>query len=166
MRKKYLICCLALLAFSFAAYGQSNRTTAKQKECVSRLCQIMRAERDYNRAFLAPTETLIDELHTDDFQTTSEIPARTTAKTDILGYVMEFGEKIRAVTGVYTLNLRVRFYGPTAVTTGLWRTVAKTETGKEIIKNERFTRVWVREKGRWRLAASHYSPTLDPMQQK
>jgi ketosteroid isomerase-like protein len=48
----------------------------------------------------------------------------------------------------------------------LWRTVAKTETGKEIIKNERFTRVWVREKGRWRLAASHYSPTLDPMQQK
>ncbi len=163
-----IIFAFSVFAFSLDAFGQKpNSTELKETknsaaEGVSGLSEILRAEREYNEAFMSPSVESVDKLHTDDFFTTSENPARTTSKTDILNYLKNFGTRAGTVSSVNTLDLKVRFYGSTAVATGIWKTTAISQNSKEVNKSERFTRVWVKEKARWRLAASHYSTAFEP----
>lgn len=158
---------LTIFAFTLNAFGQNpNNTVPKDAkssaECVSGLCEILQVEREYIKAFISPSVESVDTLHTDDFFTTSENPARTTSKTDIMAYLKSFGTRVGAVITVHTVDLKVRLYGQTAVTTGIWKTSAQSQNGKAINKSERFTRVWVKENERWRLAASHYSTAFEP----
>ncbi len=158
---------LIIFAFTLNAFGQKTdnkkpKETKNSTECAYDLCEVLQAEREYIDAFLSPTLELIDKLHTDDFFTTSENPARTTSKTDILSYLKTFGTRSSAVLSVHTIDLKVRLYGQNAVTTGIWKTTAQSQNGKPIIKSERFTRVWVKENARWRLVASHYSTAFEP----
>ena len=60
---------------------------------------------------------------------------------------------------------RIRVYGKTVVETGR-STMVGQDKGKVVPPDNRFTRVWVRRQGRWRLVANHYStliaqPSLD-----
>ena len=54
-------------------------------------------------------------------------------------------------------DLEVRVHGDAAVLTGRLRTV-REEDGRTIPSESRFTKTFVREDGRWRLAALHGSP--------
>ncbi len=158
---------LIIFAFTLNTSGQEinnaeSKETKNSTKCVSDLCEVLQAEREYIDAFRSPTLELVDKLHTDDFFTTSENPARTTLKTDIMSYIKTFGTRVGAVITVHTTDLKVRLYGQTAVTTGIWKTSAQTQNGNPVNKSERFTRVWVKEKARWRLAASHYSTAFEP----
>ena len=54
-------------------------------------------------------------------------------------------------------DLEVRVHGDAAVLTGRLRTV-REEDGRTIQSESRFTKTFVREGGRWRLAALHGSP--------
>ncbi len=163
---------LIIFAFPLNAFGQKTintelkETKTSETECISSLCEILRKEREYNEAFISPSEESVDRLHTDDFFTTSENPARTTSKTDILNYLKNFGTRAGTVSSVNTLDLKVRFYGQTAVATGIWKTTAISQHSKEVNKSERFTRIWVKENERWRLAASHYSTAFEPPAQQ
>jgi ketosteroid isomerase-like protein len=47
-------------------------------------------------------------------------------------------------------------YGNTAVETGR-STMNGQDQGKTVPQHTRFTRVWVKQQGRWRLVANHYS---------
>ncbi|MDQ3063366.1 MAG: nuclear transport factor 2 family protein [Acidobacteriota bacterium] len=167
-----IILVFSVSVFSLKAFGQKpnsielKETKSSETECVSTLCEILRAEREYNEAFIAPGVESVDKLHTDDFFTTSENPARTTSKTDILNYLKNFGTRAGTVSSINTLDLKVRFYGQTAVATGIWKTTAISQNSKEVNKSERFTRVWVKENERWRLAASHYSTAFEPLKQQ
>ncbi len=84
---------LIIFAFPLNAFGQKTintelkETKTSETECISSLCEILRKEREYNEAFISPSAESVDRLHTDDFFTTSENPARTTSKTDILNYL-------------------------------------------------------------------------------
>jgi ketosteroid isomerase-like protein len=50
----------------------------------------------------------------------------------------------------------VRVYGNTAVETG--RSIMNgQDKGQTVPRDTRFTRVWVKQQGRWRLVANHYS---------
>jgi ketosteroid isomerase-like protein len=159
---------LIIFAFSLDAFGQKpnsiepKETKSSAAEVVSGLSEILRAEREYNAAFMSPGVESVEKLHTDDFFTTSETPARTTSKTDIMNYLKNFGTRVGAVITINTIDLKVRFYGSTAVATGIWKTTAISQNSKEVNKSERFTRVWVKENDRWRLAASHYSTAFEP----
>ncbi len=160
---------LLILAFSFNSFGQKTEpkdTKSPTTDCASALCEVQKAEREYSVVFLAPSAELFDKLHTDDFFTTSENPARTTAKADILYYLKNYGTRPGTVSSVNTLDLKVRIYGTTAVATGIWKTTAISQNNNEVNKSERFTRVWVKETSGWRLAASHYSTTSEPPMQK
>jgi ketosteroid isomerase-like protein len=74
-------------------------------------------------------------------------------KPQVLSDFTSGGLKFRSIT---TDEVKVRVYGNTAVETGL-STLFGEDAGKTVPSNNRFTRVWVRQNGRWRLVANHYS---------
>jgi len=53
-------------------------------------------------------------------------------------------------------DVRVRIYGNTAVETGR-STMHGQDKNKAVPVDNRFTRVWVKQSGHWRLVANHYS---------
>jgi ketosteroid isomerase-like protein len=61
--------------------------------------------------------------------------------------------KFQSIT---TDDVQVRVYGDTAVETGL-STMIGQDKGKTVPRDSRFTRVWVKQQGQWRLVANHYS---------
>ena len=60
---------------------------------------------------------------------------------------------------ITTDEVRVRVYGNTAVETGR-STMNGQDKGKTVPRDTRFTRVWVKQHGRWRLVANHYSSSV------
>src|SRR5262249_47393920 len=64
--------------------------------------------------------------------------------------------KFQSIT---TDDVQVRVYGNTAVETGL-STMIGQDKGKTVPHDTRFTRVWVKQQGRWRLVANHYSSRI------
>jgi ketosteroid isomerase-like protein len=57
---------------------------------------------------------------------------------------------------IATDEVQVRVYGNTAVETG--RSIMNgQDEGKPVPRDNRFTRVWVKQHGRWRLVSNHYS---------
>ena len=60
---------------------------------------------------------------------------------------------------ITTDDVRVRVYGNAAVETGL-STMNGQDKGKAVPHDTRFTRVWVKQRGRWRLVANHYSTNM------
>ena len=57
---------------------------------------------------------------------------------------------------ITTDDVQWRFYGDTAVETGR-STMNGQDRGKTVPRDNRFTRVWVKRHGRWKLVANHYS---------
>jgi ketosteroid isomerase-like protein len=64
--------------------------------------------------------------------------------------------KFQSIT---TDEVQVRVYENTAVETGL-STMVGQDKGKAVPRDTRFTRVWVKQQGRWRLVANHYSSRI------
>jgi len=60
---------------------------------------------------------------------------------------------------ITTDDVRVRVYGNAAVETGR-STMNGQERGNAVPRDTRFTRVWVKHQGRWRLVANHYSSSM------
>jgi ketosteroid isomerase-like protein len=60
---------------------------------------------------------------------------------------------------IATDEVQVRIYGNTAVETGI-STMNGQDKGKAVPRNNRFTRVWVKQQGQWRLVHNHYSPLI------
>jgi uncharacterized protein (TIGR02246 family) len=57
---------------------------------------------------------------------------------------------------ITTDDVRVRVYGNAAVETGR-SIMSGQDKGNTVPHNTRFTRVWIKQQGRWRLVANHYS---------
>jgi len=60
---------------------------------------------------------------------------------------------------ITTDDVQVRVYGNAAVETGR-STMNGQDKGKAVPRETRFTRVWIKQQGRWRLVANHYSPSM------
>jgi len=64
--------------------------------------------------------------------------------------------KFQSIT---TDEVQVRVYGNTAVETGRSRMDGQ-DKGKAVPRENRFTRVWVKQQAQWRLVLNHYSPLI------
>ena len=64
--------------------------------------------------------------------------------------------KFQSIT---TDDVQVRIYGNTAVETGR-STMNGQDRGKAVPRDNRFTSVWVKRQGHWRLVLNHYSPLI------
>ena len=70
--------------------------------------------------------------------------------------ILDFTSGDLKFQSITTDDVQVRVYGDTAVETGL-STMVGQDKGKTVPRDTRFTRVWVKQQGQWRLVANHYS---------
>ena len=70
--------------------------------------------------------------------------------------ILDFTSGDLKFQSITTDDVQVRVYGNTAVETGR-STMNGQDKGQTVPRDTRFTRVWVKQQGRWRLVANHYS---------
>jgi uncharacterized protein (TIGR02246 family) len=96
--------------------------------------------------------TALDRLYAEDFIGIG--PSGTVrTKPQVISDFTSADLKFQSIT---TEDVQVRVYGNTAVETGR-STMIGQDKGKTVPRDNRFTRVWVKQQGRWQLVANHYS---------
>ena len=73
--------------------------------------------------------------------------------------ILDFTSGDLRFQSITTDDVQVRVYGNTAVETGR-STMNGQDKGQTVPRDTRFTRVWVKQRGRWRLVANHYSSLI------
>jgi ketosteroid isomerase-like protein len=76
-------------------------------------------------------------------------------KTQVISDFTSGDLRFQSIT---THDVQVRVYENAAVETGR-STMNGQDKGTPVPRDTRFTRVWIKQQGRWRLVANHYSAT-------
>jgi ketosteroid isomerase-like protein len=113
---------------------------------------IRRLDDERIQAQIHADKVALDRIYADDFIGVG--PSGTVRKKPQVISDFTSGElKFQSIT---TDEVEIRIYGNTAVETGR-STMIGEDKGKPVPRDNRFTRVWVKQKGRWQLVANHYS---------
>jgi uncharacterized protein (TIGR02246 family) len=149
MRRTLVIAVLALAAASIAG-GQEQSPRSDHKSSVEQTIRQLDNERI--QAQIHADATALDRIYAEDFIGIG--PSGTVRhKPQVLSDFTSGHLKFQSIT---TDEVQVRVYENTAVETGL-STMVGQDKGKAVPRDNRFTRVWVKQQGRWRLVANHYS---------
>ena len=125
-------------------------TGVAQKESVEET--IRKLDNDRVQAQIHADAVALDRIYADDFIGVG--PSGTVrTKPQVISDFTSGELKFQSIT---TDEVKVRVYENAAVETGL-STMLGQEKGKAVPRETRFTRVWVKQQGRWRLVANHYS---------
>jgi len=101
------------------------------------------------QAQIAADALALDRIYADDFIGVG--PSGTVrTKLQVISHFTSGNLKFQSITAD---DVQVRVYGNTAVETGL-STMTGQDKGKAVPRDTRFTRVWVKQQGRWRLVAN------------
>jgi len=117
---------------------------------------ILQLERDLQAASLKNDTALFEKVATDDYVVTNPV-GMVGSKAESVASAKNF--KIESLN---TDDVKVRVYGDSAVVTG--RATLKAQmtmpanAAQDISGQYRYTRVYVKQGGQWRLAAFHLSP--------
>ena len=152
MRKRFF---LALLVFAAASIA-SGQKQSEQIHPRSSVDQVIR-EVDHERiqAQIGADLKALDHIYADDFIGIG--PSGTVrTKTQVLADFTSGDLKFESIT---TDDVQVRVYGDAAVETGR-STMIGQDKGKTVPRDNRFTRVWIKQQGRWRLVSNHYSTLI------
>jgi ketosteroid isomerase-like protein len=143
---------IAAGAFSALAQSSSDKIGA----------QIMKLETEYAEASKKLNAADFDRLETEDFMVTARVPARIVTKAEYEARLRDPNFKRGTIDSLINDDVKVRVYNETtAISTGHWKRVSRDADGKDTSLSGRFTHVWVKQNGRWLLAAAHYSPEID-----
>jgi uncharacterized protein (TIGR02246 family) len=112
--------------------------------------EILRLERELMDAIRDKNAKAIEAVLSDDFVYVS--PEGEVKRADFLKNITALPGRILSVEG---RDLRVRRFGETAVLTGVQISVLRTDEGREHESNVAFTDIFVKHRGRWRLAFAH-----------
>jgi len=149
MRRTLVVAVLALAATSIAI-GQEQSAGRDQRSSVEQTIRQMDNERI--QAQIHADATALNRIYAEDFIGIG--PSGTVRhKPQVLSDFTSGHLKFQSIT---TDEVQVRVYENTAVETGL-STMVGQDKGKAVPRDNRFTRVWVKQQGRWRLVANHYS---------
>ena len=143
---------LAVLAFTVTsiAPGQTQSVSGDQKSSVEQAIRQLDNERI--QAQIHVDALALDRIYADDFIGVG--PSGTVrTKAQVISDFTSGELKFQSIT---TDEVQVQVYGNTAVETGR-STMNGQDKGKAVPRDTRFTRVWVKQQGRWRLVANHYS---------
>ena len=149
MRKTFVIPVLVFIAASVAV-AQRQRVRSAPKGNID---QVIR-QVDYERiqAQIEADVVALDRIYADDFIGTGPSGAVRT-KPQVISDFTSGDLKFQSIT---TDDVRVRVYGNTVVETGR-STMIGQDKGKAVPRDNRFTRVWIKQQGRWQLVSNHYS---------
>ncbi|MDQ4121354.1 MAG: Rid family detoxifying hydrolase [Acidobacteriota bacterium] len=137
------------LAITFAAFQISSAQSLNRSTANSKIEQeLLKANREYDAAIVANDANALDKILADDFVYTNP-DGEVRDKARQLAFARS-GE-LKFETGTSD-DVKIRIYGNTAVMTG--RFTAKGQfKDKSMEINERYTAVWIKQNGRWRLVA-------------
>ena len=149
MRRTLVIAVLVLTAASLAI-GQKQSARREQRGDIEQAIRQLDHERI--QAQIGADAAALDRIYADDFIGIG--PSGTVrTKAQVIADFTSGDLKFQSIT---TDDVQVRVYGNTAVETGR-STMNGQDKGKTVPRDNRFTRVWVKQQGRWRLVANHYS---------
>jgi len=147
--------CIAVLTLILAsiALGQEQSANRDQRSSVGQAIRQLDNERI--QAQIGADAVALDHIYADDFIGVG--PSGTVrTKAQVISDFTSGDLKFQSIT---TDEVQVRVYENTAVETGL-STMVGQDKGKAVPRDTRFTRVWVKQQGRWRLVANHYSSRI------
>src|ERR1043166_6920676 len=149
MRRKFAI---ALMGFSAAAIasGQEQSAIRDQRSIVEQVIRQLDNERI--QAQIHADAAALKRIYAEDF---IGVGPSGTARTKPQ-VIADFTSGTLKFQSITTDDVQVRVYGNTAVETGR-STMKGQDNGKTVPQDTRFTRVWIKQQGRWRLVANHYS---------
>jgi len=154
MRLTLVVAVLALTATSIAL-GQDRSASRVQRSSIEQTIRQLDSERI--QAQISADAVALDRIYADDFIGVG--PSGTVrTKAQVISDFTSGDLKFQSIT---TDEVQVRVYENTAVETGL-STMVGQDKGKAVPRDTRFTRVWVKKQGRWRLVANHYSSRTTP----
>lgn len=149
MKRTLMIAVLVLTAASIAL-GQKQSARRDQRRSVEQVIRQLDHERI--QAQIHADRVALDRIYADDFIGIG--PSGTVrTKPQVLADFTSHDLKFQSIT---TDDVRIRVYGNTVVETGR-STMVGQDKGRVVPRDNRFTRVWVRRQGRWRIVANHYS---------
>jgi uncharacterized protein (TIGR02246 family) len=150
IERTLLIAALLVLTATSIALGQKQSRSRDQRSSVEQA--IRRLDKERIQAQIGADAVALDRIYADDFIGVG--PSGTVrTKPQVISDFTSGDLKFQSIT---TDDVQVRVYENTAVETGL-STMVGQDKGKTVPGDTRFTRVWVKQKGRWRLVANHYS---------
>ena len=149
MKRTRIIVALVLSAVGTAiAQQQSVRT----RDAAGPEQAVQQQDQERIRAQINADTVALRRVYADDFLgigPTGVVRNKTEVIADFTTHALTY-------QSITTAEVRVRVYGNTAVETGR-STMVGQDKGKDVPRENRFTRVWVMTDGRWQLVANHYS---------
>jgi uncharacterized protein (TIGR02246 family) len=149
MRPTLLIAALVLTVAPMCE-GQEQSASRDQRSGVEQAIRQLDNERI--QAQIHADATALDRIYAADFIGVGP-SGRVRTKPQVISDFTSGDLKFQSIT---TDEVQVRVYENTAVETGL-STMIGQDKGKAVPRDTRFTRVWVKQQGSWRLVANHYS---------
>jgi ketosteroid isomerase-like protein len=152
MRRSLVI---AVLVLTVAPVGKGQTQSGRGSHQTSVEEVIRKLDNERIQAQIHADATALDRIYAADFIGVGPSGTVRTKPQVILDFTS--GDlKFQSIT---TDEVQVRVYENTAVQTGL-STMVGQDKGKAVPHDTRFTRVWVKQQGRWRLVANHYSSRI------
>jgi ketosteroid isomerase-like protein len=138
---------LVLMASATPAVG-GNRASA----------EVQSADQQYNRALERSDTAALRDLIADTYVFTDPT-GRVSGRGDVIGGIASKRIRIQSQS---TRDVRIEIFGDAAIETGLLTSVAVRD-GRNSGGTFRFTRVWVKQAGRWRTAAMQETASRDQL---
>jgi ketosteroid isomerase-like protein len=152
MRKTFVI---AVLVFTAASIALGQKQSAQRAPNRSVVQVIRQVDHERIQAQIGADAVALKRIYADDFIGIG--PSGTVrTKPQVIADFTSGDLKFQSIT---TDDVRVRVYGNTAVETGR-STMIGQDKGKTVPRDNRFTRVWIKQQGRWRLVSNHYSTLI------
>ena len=152
---KSLVIAVLALALTSIVMAQEQSTAGTQRSNIEQVIRQLDGERI--QAQIGADAAALDRIYADDFIGVGPSGTVRTKKQVIL----DFTSGTLKFQSITTDEVQVRVYENTAVETGL-STMNGKDKGTAVPRNTRFTRVWVKQQGFWRLVANHYSVRSAP----
>jgi ketosteroid isomerase-like protein len=148
MKRTSIIAALVLSAVSSTI---AQRQSAQTREASTEQT-VQQQDQERIRAQIAADAIALRRIYADDFLGIGP----TGVVRNKAAVIADFTTHALTYQSITTAEVRVRVYGNTAVETGR-STMVGQDKGKDVPRENRFTRVWVMTDGRWQLVANHYS---------
>jgi uncharacterized protein (TIGR02246 family) len=143
---------IAAVVLTVAPMGVAQKQSATGSHQTSVEEAIKKLDNERIQAQIHADAAALARIYADDFIGVG--PSGTVrTKAQVISDFTSGDLKFQSIT---TDEVQVRVYENTAVETGL-STMIGQDKGRTVPRDTRFTRVWVKQQGLWRLVANHYS---------
>jgi len=146
---------MTVLVLAVHPLTPAQKQSAKRTQTERVVEAIRKLDNERIQAQIHADVPVLDRIYSDDFIGVGPSGTGRT-KPQVIADFTSGDLKFQSIT---TDEVQIRVYANTAVETGL-STMIGQDKGKAVPRDNRFTRVWIRKQGRWRLVLNHYSSLI------